>query len=324
MNILFITHSRLGDTVLSTCILNRLQQDYPDAEFTIAAGNIAADLFKTVPHLKKLIVIEKKRYDLHWLLLWLKCLFNRWDLVVDCRGSAISYLLWTKKRFCHYPDDSKQKHRVERYAALIKSKEITPPRIWLTDTLLNKADQILANKGTVIAIAPAANWRAKTWRPIYFIELIQKLRATDGLFPNATIALLAAPHERASIQSIIDSIPSDFFIDLIGTEDLLTTAACIKRCALFIGNDSGLMHLSAAVGTPTVGLFGPTEKEKYAPFGPHCLVISSPKTPKELMSDPSFHHLTTDTLMDSITVAAVLSAIEDKSKVFFTKHLMPH
>ena len=319
MNILFITHSRLGVAVLSTFILNRLQHDYPDAEFTIAAGPIAANLFNTVPHLRKLIIIEKKRFDLHWLSLWFTCLFHRWDLIVDCRGSAISYLLWTKKRFCHYPDDSKQKHRIERYAALIKSEEITPPRIWLTETLLNKADHILAHKGTVIAIAPAANWRAKTWRPIYFIELIHKLRAADGLFPNATIALLAAPHERASIQSIIDSIPSDSLIDLIGTEDLLTTAACIKRCALFIGNDSGLMHLSAAVGTPTVGLFGPTEKEKYAPFGPHCLVISSPKTPKELMSDPDFHHLTTDTLMDSITVAAVLSAITDRLAVIRRK-----
>lgn len=309
MNILFITHSRLGDAVLSTCILNRLHQDYPQARFTIATGPIAAQLFETVPNLERLIVIKKQHYDLHWLLLWIKCCFHRWDMVIDCRGSALSYLLWAKKRYCHYPDDAKRIHRVQRYAALIHSSKITPPHIWLTDSILKKAEAINVGKGTVIAIAPAANWRAKTWRATYFTDLIQKIRAPNGPFPNATIALLAASHERHSIQEIMDTIPSNHLIDLIGTQDLLTIAACIKNATLFIGNDSGLMHLSAAMGTPTIGLFGPTEKEKYAPFGSHCTVVSAPQSPRELMSAPDFHHLTSDTLMDSITVEQVLSAV---------------
>lgn len=309
MNILFITHSRLGDAVLSTCILNRLHQDYPHARFTIAVGPIAAELFETVPNLDRLIIIKKQRYDLHWLLLWLKCCFHRWDMVIDCRGSAVSYLLRTKKRYCRYPDHSKQMHRVERYATLIHSSKITPPHIWLTPSILKKSEALLAEKGTVIAIAPAANWRAKTWRAAYFSELIQKIRAPNGPFPNATIALLAASHERHSIQEVIDIIPTNHLIDLIGTQDLLTTAACIKNATLFIGNDSGLMHLSAAMGTPTIALFGPTEKEKYAPFGSHCIVVSTPQSPKELMSTPHFHHLTSDTLMDSITVHQVLSTV---------------
>lgn len=309
MNILFITHARLGDAVLSTCILNQLHEDYPHARFTIASGELVAPLFETVPNLNKIIIIKKNRYDLHWLWLWMRCFLHHWDRVIDCRGSAISYLLWTRKRFCHYPTASKSQHRVVRYAGLIRSQKIALPHVWLTEPFLEKAWHLFKGKGQVIAIAPASNWRAKTWPADCFARLIQQLRAPNGPFPNASVALIAAAHERSSIQGIIDSIPENYLIDLVGTESLLTTAACIKYATLFIGNDSGLMHLSAAVGTPTIGLFGPTEKEKYAPFGEHCDVISTPEAPKELMSAPGFHHLTADTLMKSITVEQVLARI---------------
>jgi ADP-heptose:LPS heptosyltransferase len=56
-------------------------------------------------------------------------------------------------------------------------------------------------------------------------------------------------------------------IDLIGKLELPQAAACLARCQLFVGNDSGLMHLSAASGTPTLGLFGPTPAAEYAPAG---------------------------------------------------------
>ncbi|MDX2291719.1 MULTISPECIES: glycosyltransferase family 9 protein, partial [Streptomyces] len=57
-------------------------------------------------------------------------------------------------------------------------------------------------------------------------------------------------------------------VDLVGRLTIPEAAACLRRCALFVGNDSGLMHLAAAAGTPTLGLFGPTPAEEYAPSGP--------------------------------------------------------
>jgi heptosyltransferase-3 len=56
-------------------------------------------------------------------------------------------------------------------------------------------------------------------------------------------------------------------IDLVGRLTLAEAAACLARCALFVGNDSGLMHLAASAGTPTLGLFGPTPASEYAPSG---------------------------------------------------------
>jgi ADP-heptose:LPS heptosyltransferase len=66
-------------------------------------------------------------------------------------------------------------------------------------------------------------------------------------------------------------------IDLVGRIDLLTAYACLKRARLFIGNDSGLMHLSAAAGAPTLGLFGPSDDRLYGPWGPDARALRGPR-----------------------------------------------
>jgi ADP-heptose:LPS heptosyltransferase len=76
---------------------------------------------------------------------------------------------------------------------------------------------------------------------------------------------------------------------------------------MFIGNDTGLMHIAAAAGTPTLGLFGPSPIEKYAPWGQRTAVVRTAEAP-ETMFGPGFNHLTTGTLMDSLTVEAAENA----------------
>ncbi|MGC1301369.1 MAG: glycosyltransferase family 9 protein, partial [Caulobacteraceae bacterium] len=63
----------------------------------------------------------------------------------------------------------------------------------------------------------------------------------------------------------------------VGRVDLLTAYALLKRARLFIGNDSGLMHLSAAAGAPTLGLFGPSDERLYAPWGPKARALRGPR-----------------------------------------------
>ncbi|EFH11199.1 hypothetical protein HMPREF0731_2580 [Pseudoroseomonas cervicalis ATCC 49957] len=62
-------------------------------------------------------------------------------------------------------------------------------------------------------------------------------------------------------------------IDAVGRLELPEAAALLSRCALFLGNDSGLMHLAAAAGVPTLGLFGPTPAGEYAPIGPRARAV---------------------------------------------------
>ena len=105
-------------------------------------------------------------------------------------------------------------------------------------------------------------------------------------------------------------IPSDRCIDLVGTVNLPTAASCLARCALFIGNDSGLMHIAAAVATPTLGLFGPSPPTHYAPWGAHCAVAATEISYADLVGAPDFDHLRCASLMTSLSVDRVVEEAE--------------
>jgi ADP-heptose:LPS heptosyltransferase len=133
------------------------------------------------------------------------------------------------------------------------------------------------------------------------------LTAADGPLPAARVAVLAATHERAQAAPLLAAIPSARSIDLVGRTDLLTAAAALRRCALFIGNDTGLMHIAAAIGTPTLGLFGPSPVAQYAPWG-RCTAVAETALPRDQMFPPGFDHRVTGTLMDSLSVEAAEAA----------------
>ncbi len=299
MRILFVTATRIGDAVLSTGVLSHLLDRYPGARVTIAAGRDAAPLFDDLPGLERIITIEKRRWRAHWLGLYRAVMFRRWDVVVDLRASALAYLLWAKRR---YVAQKRQvgEHRVKQMARIFDLDPPPSPRLWLAPAREAEAARLVPPGAPVLAIGPAANWRGKEWRAERFAELAQRLTAPGGLFPNARVAVLAAAHERAQAAPLIEALGARA-IDLVGRIHLLTVAAVIKRAALFIGNDTGLMHLAAATGTPTLGLFGPSPIDQYAPWGPHTAVVATAIAHKDLIP-PDFDRLTTDTLMDSLSV----------------------
>jgi lipopolysaccharide heptosyltransferase III len=306
MDILFVTATRIGDAVLSTGLLSYLIDRHPGARLTIAAGPVAAPLFEAVPGLVRLIVVEKRRWALHWLPLYRAIALRRWDLVVDLRGSALAWLLRADARKVIAKGDGCG-HRVRQLGHLFNLDPPPGPRLWTAPDHEHAAAALIPAGGPVLAIGPAANWRGKQWRAGRFAELARRLTAADGLFPGARIAVLAAKHERAQALPLLDAIPGNRLIDLVGGVDLLTAAAILQRCALFIGNDTGLMHIAAATGAPTLGLFGPSPIEKYAPWGDCTAAVRTADAP-ETMFGPGFDHLTTDTLMDSLSVEAVEAA----------------
>jgi lipopolysaccharide export system permease protein len=299
MRILFVTATRIGDAVLSTGVLSHLLDRYPGARLTVAAGRDAAPVFADVPGLERVITIEKQRWRMHWLGLYGAVASRRWNVVVDLRASALAYLLWTKHRYIAQKRRIGE-HRVKQMARILDLDPPPSPRLWISPERESEAARFLPQSGPVLAIGPAANWRGKEWRGERFAELAQRLTALGGLFPGARVAVLAAAHERPQALPLIEAL-GPRAIDLVGKIHLLTVAAVIKRCALFVGNDTGLMHLAAATGTPTLGLFGPSPIDQYAPWGPHTAVVSTAIPHKDLIP-PDFDRLTTDTLMDSLTV----------------------
>jgi heptosyltransferase III len=307
MRVLFVTATRIGDAVLSTGVLAHLVGRYPGARFTIAAGPAAAPLFEAVPGLERLIVVAKRRFEAHWLALYRAVALRRWDLVVDLRGSALAYLLRAGERRVMAKGDPGV-HRVVQLARLFALEPPPAPRLFLTPRHESAAASLVPAGGPVLAIGPAANWRGKQWRGERFAELALRLTAPAGPLPGARVALFGAAHEREQAAPLARALAPGRSLDLIGRTDLLTAAAALARCALFIGNDTGVMHMAAAMGTPTLGLFGPSLPEHYAPWGSRTAVVRTTRSYDEIVSAPDYDYRTADTQMDTLSVDAVEAA----------------
>jgi heptosyltransferase III len=199
-------------------------------------------------------------------------------------------------------------HRVRQLGRVFALDPPPAPRLWTAPRHDQAAAALLPPGGPVLAIGPAANWRGKQWRAERFAELALRLTAAGAPLAGARVAVLAAAHERTQAAPLLAALPPARRIDLVGRVDLLTAASVLRRAALFVGNDTGIMHIAAAMGTPTLGLFGPSLPEHYAPWGPHTAVASTALTYDELVGTPGYDHRTTDTLMDSLSIDAAEAA----------------
>ena len=301
MRILFVTANRVGDAVLSTGLIAHLSARYPGARFTVAAGPAAASLFRAMPGLETLTIMEKRRHGAHWLALWRRCVGTHWDLVVDLRRSALAWTLHARERRIVPPPDDRL-HRVQHVALTLGLRDDPPAPVLWTEPEDDAAGAIMGDRGDILAIAPAANWRGKQWRAERFAALARRLTAPDGILPGGRVAVFAAESERSQAMPVLDALPDGQVLDLVGAGDLTRVGACLRHCRFFVGNDSGLMHMAAAAGIPTLGLFGPSRPEHYAPWGPKGGFVRTEKSYEELVGAPGYDHRTTDTLMDSLTV----------------------
>ncbi len=262
MRVLFVTSSRIGDAVLSTGLLDHLLRRHPDARFTVATGPVAEGVFLRMPRLDRLILLEKRRYGLHWPALWAAVAMTRWDLVVDIRASALAWLLMARRRAVMRRRGG---HKTAQLAAILGLDPPPLPVAWTAPADRARAAALVPPGPPVLALGPTANWAGKVWPAERFVALARALLA--GPMAGARIAVIAGPGaaERAMAAPVLAGLPGA--IDLTGRLTLPEAAAVLKGAALFVGNDSGLMHLAAAAGAPTLGLFGPTPVAEYAPAG---------------------------------------------------------
>jgi len=308
MRILFITASRIGDAVLSTGLLDHLARTYPQARFTVACGAVAAPLFAAAPFVEAVIPMVKRRRAGHWIDLWRRTVTRRWNLVVDLRGSAIGWLLPTWRRrvlkSCWAP-----RHRLLHLAGLLGLDPAPVPRLWTGAEQQAAAARLIPDGPPVLAVGPTANWGAKQWPAERFVTVIGRLTAADGILPGARVAVLAAAGERAQAQIVLDAVPADRRIDLAdGGADLATLVAALGRCAFYLGNDSGLMHMAAATGCPTLGLFGPSSELFYGPVGPRAASVRGPRSFEDICHAPDFDHRRGDCLMLDLDPDRVVAA----------------
>ncbi len=272
--ILYITATRIGDAVLFSGPLDYLAATYPGAQITVACGPLAAPLFRAAPGLSEVIVMAKRPGGGHWLDLWSSAVTRRWDLVVDLRGSLTSWFLLAGQRAVNRRRPGHvHRHRVLEAAGVLDLDPAPAPRLWLDDAARAAADAALPGDAPLLALSPAAAAPFKEWPAERFAALAEALTGPGGALQGARVALFGGPGDEARTASVAAAIKGADVIDLAGELGLLETGACLARARLFIGNDSGLMHMSAAAGAPTLGLFGPTDEHVYGPWGDHAASV---------------------------------------------------
>lgn len=272
MRILFITATRLGDAVLSTGLVEHLRQRHPDARFTIACGPVAEGVFARLPGRDDMLVVEKRKFDLHWAGLWATCL-RPWDLAVDLRGSAVTLMLPARRRRI-MRGGRRPGHRLTHLAGVLGLAEPPAPVIWTDESDELRARALLPCGPLYVGLGPTANWSGKIWPAARFASLFEAIALRH---PNAVPVVFAGPGEAEARMAapLVEALDAHAPVILAGLE-IPQVAAALRRCALFVGNDSGLMHVAGAAGAPTLGLFGPSRVSEYGPTGPHTLACVAP------------------------------------------------
>ena len=292
--ILIIRLGSLGDVILTTPVLSILQARFPNALIDFAVKKEYADLFSLDPRIRSLKIYDssKAHRGFSGLLAFISILKEmNYDLVIDLhsnlRSFAIRKGLKGVRKIVYSKDVLRRrllvlgvvnkrgefKHTVQKYLDALKPlglhDGVAPPNIFLSPENIQSAKQYLTRTSdgkAVLGIAPMAAWFTKKWFGERFRAVAERVR--DEL--SARVIYFGSADERSPIEEMAGkSAPI-----VTGDVGIRNLAALIARCSLFLTNDSGLMHLATAVGTPVVAIFGPTTRELgFFPLGPNDVVV---------------------------------------------------
>lgn len=296
-----------GDVLLTSPVFSLLKGRAPHLEIDALIYAETADMLSLHPAISQVHMIDrewKKRGIAvqgakEWQLL--RTMDKRhYDLVVHLtehpRGAWLSQLLrptWSvapahdralwKRSFSHiYPlPRHTPRHTVEANLDALRRLGLIPTEAEKKLLLVpgkpaeDKIDTMLAQanvqRGKFIHIHPTSRWFFKTWPAERMADLILELGKAGH---RVVLSAAPAPNERAMITAIKERLKAPV-VDFTGMLSLKELAALTSRARLFIGVDSAPMHMAAAVGTPTVALFGPSGEHQWGPWGvPHRLVTS--------------------------------------------------
>lgn len=292
-NIIVRMPNWLGDAVMATPVLEDLRNQWKDAKITAMCQLNIEPLLKHNPNINEIYsykkpsgwihsqhpyqIIEhlkKGRYDLGILLtnsfssawwFWSGNVQNRIGYTKNLR----SFLL---NKAVPFPPNLETQHLVITYKMLLEPLGIpisnTPPNLYLTaeeiDTAKNLLNRLGAapGKNIIVGINPGAAYgSAKCWLPERFKEITNRLLAN----PHVFIVFFGDRAGAPLVNDICKGMP-DRVVDLAGKTNLRELMALINCCSIFLTNDSGPMHIAAALGTRLIALFGSTNEVKTGPY----------------------------------------------------------
>lgn len=307
--ILAISVSGIGNTILFTPVLRSLRRHFPDARIDLLTRSrpMAAPVEGSGLVAELLVLGDRPNA---WPAAVWRLRRTRYDASVLAFPSntfffhALSFAIGARGRYAHrYPGFHLRTlgfletatvqaveglHDVEQNLNLLSLFGIQPAEGDRALTFdLNAEDHAFAEcwireRGVtarpLVGIHPGAGGAladlqgsAKRWPVEQFIGLSRRLIEET----NATVLVFGGPSEDVLKERIVRSSPASGRV-IAATESLKHTAALIRACDLMISNDSGLMHVAAALGVPTLGIFGPTNPSRTAPYGPACRYLHKP------------------------------------------------
>jgi ADP-heptose:LPS heptosyltransferase len=331
VDIAVVVNGGIAETLQSTPLLRTLRAGYPTARIALVCPSTAVDLADGIPPVDQVVPLPGLRgRGTGGLRLWATLRSMRLDSVFLCTSGASA-------KAAAYFAGIPQRCGVGGGAGLLLTGRVKPRRAenqaetWLRlaevagvhqqlhspvfepgPEARRRAEQVLHGTGLgdgrlLVAIAPGSGYAEShaapaavtIWDPERWAHLANLLAQRHG----AGILLVGSAHDRyAAERAKIDLRAAA--TDLVGEIDLATLAGVVARCDLLVGSDTPLLQLAAAMGTPTVGLFGPTDGARGGAYGPAHRVIQA-------LAPPRFEDgVETGASMDQIRVEDVLAGIE--------------
>ncbi|MFC1591416.1 lipopolysaccharide heptosyltransferase II [Thermodesulfobacteriota bacterium] len=296
--ILVIRMDDIGDVIVATPAIQSLKENFPRARIDFLAKSSTRGLLEGNPHIHTVQVCDpfwmraKQPFSLFQLIrLTLKLRHERYDLALELRGNPFNILLLFlsgSRRRAGYgaqglgfllttvvPYDGTPKHETDRNLDILRGLgldvvshmpelAVTPAGCALAGNFLS--EHRLTDHKRIVCIHAGAPWPARRWPPERFAALADTLIETH----KAKVVFIGGPDERAlseGIQALMQEPNRQHACVAAGETTLPGLAALLKKGRLFIGNDSGPMHIACAVGTPAIGLFGPQTPASFGPCG---------------------------------------------------------
>jgi heptosyltransferase-2 len=317
----------VGDAIMALPALRAVRSRFPEAEITILARPYVAAIYKNQQVCDCMMFVEDTRdtvselrshkFDTALLLqnafqaawfAWRAGIPERIGYARDARS-----LLLTKA--VHVPKPGEiPVHEQYYYLELLRRAgwlDSLPSESFIKlnvpEEARQRASEFLLSTGVRsdsfrIAVGAGASYgSAKCWPPDRFAELANRLQTQA----HADVILFGTPAE-AAVSSAIAAGMSYPPIDLTGKTSIKDLPALLSQCHLFIGNDSGAMHVAAAVGLPVVAVFGPTDPFGTAPVTPRCSIVQEKPycSPCFLRRCPTDHRCMTRVTPDAVEAAA--------------------
>ena len=279
--ILCIKPRGIGDIILSTNVLENLRAAFPHSEIHYLTEEFAKRAVENNPFVSKILTFNKKDFVLSIIR---KVRKEKYDLVFDFWSnpktaqitflSGARYRVGYEKRGRKYAynylgkNGTMGEHAAEDNLVLLKAIDvpITSKRIIYQTTKeenkfaenffneLNNQDQLK------IGVIPSGGWESKRCDPVKWIEICNEIQKKY----KVQFIILWGPGDRKDVKLISEGLKPTPVIGPKSTFGELS--ALIEKCDLIIANDSGPMHVSAALGKPTLGIFGPTDPKAHRPY----------------------------------------------------------